>query len=452
MRDVGTTGRWVRRGGHILVLPPGLGQRGGEEGEVAVTATRAGVIDGRIDVAAQHALLRMAKSADRATRTGAGEMLRAVKSGALAGIYQQNQEKAALRARALGTYWWKVMRPGENAVLLFHRAEAPLIAFRPALARAPAALDAALRQVWERFAALASPPVDDLPIRCELPPRPPDGVIMEASTCDPRSELLVPTCADIPDPCPASGIARAICEFKKRVANPRLVCHGQFYWTRLACEALRQLQNPVTPPFTPAFPSGQTLFELLTENYRKNGEPRTPDQMEQWFQRTYRRSVNEKDVRALDSVDADKCHDTVTAVVRLLRLAPTGPQCLGSLSRRELVTGNNGKQGEECALTYTSNLPAIVERMRATLDRGYVIRAGVVHPSPCGKVGHYLLIIGHDGGNEFVYWNTVQNETGALGRSFGIIEHAGGALRMKRGPHDVVSLAPLPAGAFTHRC
>src|SRR5215213_4321169 len=335
----GDRGRWVRRGGSIVLH--GADGDGEVQGEVAtpvpVTATQAGVIDGRIDVHAQYALLRMAKSPNHGARTDASQMLGAVKSGALAGIYKEDQQVPALRARRMGSNWWQAIRPGEDADLLFHAVEAPLINFRTRVAKNPVALDAALRGAWARFAEMALPLPTEIPIRCERRPRRPVGVVLAASTCDPRDGLLVPTCADIPTTCTGTRVEKAVCEFKKRVANPRLVCHGQFYWTRLACAALQQLQTPVRPPFTPVFPDGETLFQLLTDEYVRNGGPRTPDALEQWFVKQFKRSVDQKDVDALDSVDADKCHDTVTTMVRLLRLSPSGPQCLGSLSPKQLV-------------------------------------------------------------------------------------------------------------------
>src|SRR3982750_1979770 len=98
-------GRWVRRGGSIVLLPPddGDGEVQGEVGTPAtVTATSAGVIDARIDVFAQRALLRMAKSPDPAARADASQMLGAVKSGRLAGIYKEDEQVPALRARRVG--------------------------------------------------------------------------------------------------------------------------------------------------------------------------------------------------------------------------------------------------------------------------------------------------------------------------------------------------------------
>jgi hypothetical protein len=150
----GDRGRWVRRGGSIVLLPSEAA--GGEpQGEVSapVTATQAGVIDPRIDVFAQRALLRMAKSPDPGARADASAMLGAVKSGRLAGIYKEDEQVPALRARRAGTSGWLVIPKGEDAALFLGAApgEAPLIVFRDGVRSLPARLDPALRKAWASF-------------------------------------------------------------------------------------------------------------------------------------------------------------------------------------------------------------------------------------------------------------------------------------------------------------
>jgi len=156
----GGRGRWVRRGGSIVLH--GADGGGEPQGEVAtpvaVTATPAGVIDARIDVFAQKALLRMAQSPDPAARADASAMLGAVKSGALAGIYKEDEQVPAMRARKLGSNWWTVIPRGEDAALILGAApgEAPLIAFRDGARSQPARLDPALRKAWASFVTFTS--------------------------------------------------------------------------------------------------------------------------------------------------------------------------------------------------------------------------------------------------------------------------------------------------------
>jgi hypothetical protein len=138
----------VRRGESLLLLPSGAD--GELEGELStpVTATPAGVIDARIDVFAQRALLRMAKSPDPAARADASAMLGAVKSGVLAGIYKEDEQVPALRARRVGTSWWLVIPKGQDAAVLREPGAAPLIVFRDSARSNAARLDPALRKAW----------------------------------------------------------------------------------------------------------------------------------------------------------------------------------------------------------------------------------------------------------------------------------------------------------------
>ncbi|HEV2148439.1 MAG TPA: hypothetical protein VGR37_13640 [Longimicrobiaceae bacterium] len=165
------SGRWYRRGGAIVVpLDGGRAPRApGPQREVAATGP-GGVIDSRIDVHAQYALLRMAKGAPAARGDGAG-MLAAVKAGRLAGIYKEDQQVPAVRARALGMGWWQLVPGGEDAVLVLDPGDPgggpPLIAFRDRVRSDPTRLDAALRRAWGSFLKLrASTPAIG---RCPVP-------------------------------------------------------------------------------------------------------------------------------------------------------------------------------------------------------------------------------------------------------------------------------------------
>jgi V8-like Glu-specific endopeptidase len=117
------------------------------EGEVPVTATPAGVIDSRIDVHAQYALLRMAKG-DPSAQADASAMLAAVKSGRLAGIYKEDQQVPALRAKRQGIGWWQLIPAGRDAVVVNEAGAAPIIVFRDRVRSDASRLDPALRAAW----------------------------------------------------------------------------------------------------------------------------------------------------------------------------------------------------------------------------------------------------------------------------------------------------------------
>jgi hypothetical protein len=161
------SGRWIRRGDRLVVLPARGAVPGAPEGEVASTGPE-GVIDARIDVHAQYALLRMAKGEPGARADAAG-LLAAVKSGRLAGLYKEDQQVPALRARALGKGWWQLIPPGEDAAVVLDPASptggAPLIAFRDGIRSNSARLDPALRRAWASFRRLGTPGVT----RCPTP-------------------------------------------------------------------------------------------------------------------------------------------------------------------------------------------------------------------------------------------------------------------------------------------
>lgn len=127
------------------------------------------VIDERIDVQAQYALMRMfvGEPAERAVASG---VLAAIEAGALAGVYREDQRAPALRARALGTGWWMLVPRGRAAACVIEPdGELPLIAVRRGAHKDPAAYDRALAEAWEACGLPASEP---RPYVETLPPRP----------------------------------------------------------------------------------------------------------------------------------------------------------------------------------------------------------------------------------------------------------------------------------------
>jgi hypothetical protein len=158
------TGRWVRRGHAIELLLDGASTSAGFhvdelEAPAAGGFTAREVIDARIDPCAQSALLRM-RDAGGDALADAGGLLRAVKSGALAGIYGANLQASVKLARNHGTVWWELLPAGQDAALVTDPMEPygpPTIVFRaiqtPGAQRCLAAnrLDPALRGAWRSF-------------------------------------------------------------------------------------------------------------------------------------------------------------------------------------------------------------------------------------------------------------------------------------------------------------
>ena len=124
------------------------------------------VIDPRISVPAQHALVRLSKSPQ--TNEAATGLLQEIKQGRLAGILCVNWKASAQRALKLGSAWWTVIPRGEDSVLMLDAADPargqPLIAFRRELhpdcgllknekrfAGSPQRLDATLVKAWTAY-------------------------------------------------------------------------------------------------------------------------------------------------------------------------------------------------------------------------------------------------------------------------------------------------------------
>lgn len=126
------------------------------------------VIDPRIDPCAQFSLLRLQKSGPTGMAAGQG-LLAAVKNGELAGIFGENLRVSSVIAARLGTVWWRLIPPGEDAALVVDPAAptavAPTIVFRSTQTRAtrtgdPQAclergrIDAALQKAWASYTLL----------------------------------------------------------------------------------------------------------------------------------------------------------------------------------------------------------------------------------------------------------------------------------------------------------
>lgn len=128
----------------------GAGEPVSEEFETTSTAiTSYSVIDSRIDVHAQYALLRMNKRGG-AEQVDAIDMLTAVKAGRLAGIYKEDQGVPAKLAQRQGKGWWQLIPAGQDAAAVrdVDPNAPPLIVFRDKVRSDGARLDPALRKAW----------------------------------------------------------------------------------------------------------------------------------------------------------------------------------------------------------------------------------------------------------------------------------------------------------------
>ncbi|TGE20052.1 hypothetical protein [Hymenobacter elongatus] len=101
-----------------------------------------------LDVHAQRALLRMARSADSFYRDAAVNILTEVRAGRLRGVFIENQRAPALRARRQGLGWWQILTPGDDSTKLDDPAEAPMLVFRESIRNNPRRLDEALLVAW----------------------------------------------------------------------------------------------------------------------------------------------------------------------------------------------------------------------------------------------------------------------------------------------------------------
>lgn len=147
-----SSGRWVRRGSEIILLPPSIA---GEEETEAVfrgvvrtspgrvvptrlpALTQCDFIHKDIDVAAQYALYQMFREGG-VSAAAAMQMLSAVRAGKL-GIYQEDQQVPALRAQRLpNPGWWNLVKDyggGRDAACVKEpRGSTPLLVFRKRIA------------------------------------------------------------------------------------------------------------------------------------------------------------------------------------------------------------------------------------------------------------------------------------------------------------------------------
>ena len=130
------------------------------------------VIDPRIDVDAQYALMRMMSPRDLTHHFAGSAILSAVKNGDIAGVWQADRAVPAQRARSVGSDWWKIVPKGFDATCYKAGSGAPIIVYRAGIGGSRERLDPALRSAWE---SCGLPAAEPLPYRVTIhkPPPPP---------------------------------------------------------------------------------------------------------------------------------------------------------------------------------------------------------------------------------------------------------------------------------------
>jgi hypothetical protein len=177
----------------------------GAEGELVAADVR----NERIDVFAQYSLLRMSK--DPAATADANDMLAAVRSGELGGIYKEDQKVPALRAVKMGTWWGTIIPKGEDGALFLDPTDpaggTPLIIFRDKVRSDKPRIDAALRKAWVAFKALRdakSGPGDVTLNRCPAgSPTVTAGQVEVGQVTLRLANIVPPLCAQVRSPQPA---------------------------------------------------------------------------------------------------------------------------------------------------------------------------------------------------------------------------------------------------------
>lgn len=153
------------------------------------------VIDSRIDVAAQYALMRML-AGDPQERIVGSNILSAVKEGALGGVYQEDQQVPALRAQASGYGWWQILpKPAaghsiDGVCMTDPASKPPVLVMRKKAESNPIVYDLALQGAWY---ACGLPPAPVRPYTKTLPNKQPAAKSTRCPTPTDGTQLMVST-------------------------------------------------------------------------------------------------------------------------------------------------------------------------------------------------------------------------------------------------------------------
>lgn len=106
------------------------------------------IIDSRIDVSAQYALMRMFRGSLFEQYT-ASQILSAVKDGRVGGVYIADQKVPALQAKAAGDTWW-TMVPKWASMICYEKPanKSPLMVMAKGVEKQPQILDEAMSQAF----------------------------------------------------------------------------------------------------------------------------------------------------------------------------------------------------------------------------------------------------------------------------------------------------------------
>ncbi len=131
-------------------------------------------IDNRIDVDAQYALYIMVRRGGPSRATGLA-ILTAVKTGKLAGVYQQNRGKPAQLAKRHGSSWWTML--GKSKAKMIEWESPPMLVYKRTLGGKAkrASLVNALEAAWNADPLAVDKTKTPRPKRtvCAKPPTPP---------------------------------------------------------------------------------------------------------------------------------------------------------------------------------------------------------------------------------------------------------------------------------------
>jgi hypothetical protein len=199
------------------------------------------VIDARIDVQAQYALMRMFRGGDSLEAVIASHVLSAVKDGSLGGIHQEDQQAPALRAQSMGYGWWQILPPStevprtDGLCMVEPAHEAPIIVMRRNAQKDPAAYDAALVDAW---------------LACDLPSTTARAYV--TTLLDKEPPVKTTTC-----PTPAYLPTLTV-----KVAN---VGGDPLSGARVTVEDWGDTGNTDTSGFVTLYPPGAQLYRILVD-------------------------------------------------------------------------------------------------------------------------------------------------------------------------------------------
>lgn len=194
------------------------------------------VMSPKIDVFAQRALFRLLKREPPAN-LAARQMIYAVKTGRLAGIYKEDERAPAMRAQALGMGWWQLisrLAPGKDAACVTQPAGSlPMIVFRDKARSIPDRLDPALLDAWAQcgIGDIVRPPYEPKEFPQAPPPKKKPPVHISPSeipwiTDIPRGDRTIP---EEPTQCGPVEIQRLIHECTKMAALCGPKCFAKSY-------------------------------------------------------------------------------------------------------------------------------------------------------------------------------------------------------------------------------